>query len=855
MKRVRRGIAVFLCVVLGLVNSAWSRVDVYGKEREVTLSDGTVLHQNWDGSTTATIKVDRDDIEQIDIANQTEDLQVQGSMLSYQGEDAQTEIADRYEAGKDLVHLTQDGLGISFYPIVEEREEAPVETEVPVETEEFKETNAPAESTETAGTDAVVEPEEAAPFVQPEAVETKAPAEPEEAVEITEPAATPEAAEVTRTAELSESVEPVKKVKTTKAAKREASLKTWDILGMQGATAETGEPVEAVDEKIESRVKEDGSSVAIEGGDSELETGSVPEGQEGTGIAPVQEQNQDSSQDPNQGDSQEAQSEQNASQSADVDIAGQKIALSGGSCEKVRYDGLFYEGVQVELSALKTGVKEEVILQEYVTDAVFSYGFSFQGLIPEQDGKRVVLKDMEGAIRATIAAPFMLDANGVYSDAISVTFTEGENGDYVLTYRPDDAWLATAAYPVVIDPTVQYDSSTELHIEDNYVTGEQPGTNHYFAGDTLKVGNDSTGTHMAYVRPVIPDSIKQIASNAIIQDAWVNMYEYSGRNSAQTFSIRQVLGGEWTSRDITYANAPTFSGMSYETKQVNGGGWTQWNLKPEFSNWFNTLNQQPNYGFVMNGNGGGAGDCRLFYSSDAPTNALTFSLRYYIDIEQPQITAKAHGNGENSGTGYVDLSWNAIPGAEAYYVGIFNGESYEYFFQGNKRSFTTKGKKLWPTQSQIDGGRYKLHNDGKGGELPMIPAFTYRNVKNGSYDNSINYYFRILPANSFGQAPNPGLFPAKTVKLPDTIEPNRPTAIKVNPADYSNQNSVTVSWSGISDYGTSSTSLVTTLTGGRIEYSVDNGKAYTTGKRTASGTFPMENIPSMLSLKTTWGRM
>ena len=45
----------------------------------------------------------------------------------------------------------------------------------------------------------------------------------------------------------------------------------------------------------------------------------------------------------------------------------------------------------------------------------------------------------------------------------------------------------------------------------------------------------------------------------------------------------------------------------------------------------------------------------------------------YPDASLVTLSVSAYGNGANSGTGYVELSWNEVPEATFYYVCVFNG--------------------------------------------------------------------------------------------------------------------------------------------------------------------------------------
>ena len=109
-----------------------------------------------------------------------------------------------------------------------------------------------------------------------------------------------------------------------------------------------------------------------------------------------------------------------------------------------------------------------------------------------------------------------------------------------------------------------------------------------------------------------------------------------------------------------------------------------------------------------------------------------------------------------------------MSGASGYTIGIYNGQKYEYQFVGNTTSFTTKGKNLWPTDEEIAAGKYALHWDGAGQELPNIPRL-------GQSD--LNYYFRVMPTNAYGQTAGSATAATVSALLPDTTPPSQPLSL------------------------------------------------------------------------------
>lgn len=490
---------------------------------------------------------------------------------------------------------------------------------------------------------------------------------------------------------------------------------------------------------------------------------------------------------------------------------------------------------------LENGVKEELVIYGYRGGHRVDYQFRLSGLHPVQEGQKISLKNDYEIEMARISAPYLYDAVGAECLDIQVMIQKTGDGEYELSYIPSDAWLAdpSRVYPVVLDPTITTGSSQD--VEDNHA-GDGSDQNNHYPHDLgyMYAGNKDGINYITYCRPVIPDNVKEIADEIIITDATVSIYvEEKKGNGPYTF---HRVGEYWQSNTIQGSNQPKISSTVYLTDSLNEGNHTL-DIKPIVSTWFNTLDQKANRGFAIKGNGKKNDYVKMASSDSGDSHMLKFKITYKRIKESanlnPRITA--HSSGMNSGTGYVQLKWNKLSNAEAYYVAVFNGKDYEYFFVGNVNSWSTKGLNIWPTQEEIESGRYKLHADGKGAELPCIPAFTYENVKDGKYKDSLLYFFRVVPANEYGQAINPKLFDAVSTVLPDAIAPNQPTSVAVSPSTYSNSKTFSVSWNGVTDFTTASTSLVSNLGNGEIQYSIDGTTNWTnTDKNTASGSYTFD---------------
>ena len=491
-------------------------------------------------------------------------------------------------------------------------------------------------------------------------------------------------------------------------------------------------------------------------------------------------------------------------------VDGVGTGYADGTYAGVLYPGAINEFTDVELIPTGNGVKENIIMRRYTTPEI-SYVLDFSGLSPVLSGNTVLLYDASGEKVGEISAPYLVDANRAYNKDIGVSLNHIGSG-YRLTYTMDESWLMAAAYPVTLDPSVTFTvpDDTWNYIEDNYVTLSQPGVNHDYRNKAMRCNSDN----IPYIRPVFPDSIKELGNYLLIKN--VTMYTYVlNVYSAGTFSAHPVLGGDWRSTTITASTAPVF-GPSIQNKYISSTGYVAWDITEAASTWFNALNQLGNYGVAITG----TGDINI-HSSDDWTELLYYEITYYPNPPDPGLQISAHGNALNSGTGYLNLSWNAVEGASTYYVGIHNGRNYEYLNVGNVTSWTTQGKGIWPTESEIQSGRYLLHWNGAGAELPMIPAFTYNN-SGGELANNVNYYVCVVPANQYGQAPNPKYFGVRYSRLPDTLPPSTAGSLSVSPDSYTNASTVTLNWSGIRDFNATDTQAVASLGSGRVQYSLNS---------------------------------
>ncbi|MCO7125914.1 DNRLRE domain-containing protein [Sporolactobacillus shoreicorticis] len=185
---------------------------------------------------------------------------------------------------------------------------------------------------------------------------------------------------------------------------------------------------------------------------------------------------------------------------------------------------------------------------------------------------------------------------------------------------------------------------------------------------------------------------------------------------------------------------------SSSTYKLDGSG-TELALNPSafYSAKSGTSTTRKEYGFRVVAN---------YPSGGSPVSSEVKATIPATTVETPDlptVQASAYPDSDTSNTdrGWLDLSWKPVPNATSYKVLVYNGKSSEEFDVGKVTSWSTKGKKIWPTASEISSGRYTLHHDQQGAELPIEPNPVYQNAAKdgGSYTSYHRYSIRIKAVN------------------------------------------------------------------------------------------------------------
>lgn len=453
---------------------------------------------------------------------------------------------------------------------------------------------------------------------------------------------------------------------------------------------------------------------------------------------------------------------------------------------EIHYDGV-YPSVSLQERVTSSGVKEAFVLKKYQSGLhSFAFVVNTDGVAPKiaSDGS-VHFVDQNGKTVFLIPHGIMQDSNidpqsGDPQTSNAVTYgLQQITGKTILTVSVDENWLADPSrkYPVYVDPTIQASQISDAYVSSAYPTTNYSGSSLWNANQgyyDLHVGyyDSTTGTNWAYFK--LPSASSLPLLGLTVSSATFHAYcDWSYyASTAEPTSLFANTSSNWSTSTVTWNTTPSYNGTSLSSASTYRGQWASFDVHTLVQDWSNEIagtshTYDPTEGFFLSEAGAGQDHWHKFAASE---NSSSSGVQPYITINYNAPTAPYGGlyeHPDGSASGFVNLWWNAVPGAASYNVKIWDGHQYELFntpaqtdSNGNQlpnQHWTSKGKGIWLTQAEISAGDWQLHHDAKGTELAANPSQVYQNayVANGStgtnYGTDQNYWFRIEPLTTDGQ--------------------------------------------------------------------------------------------------------
>jgi YD repeat-containing protein len=233
----------------------------------------------------------------------------------------------------------------------------------------------------------------------------------------------------------------------------------------------------------------------------------------------------------------------------------------------VRYEEAF-DGVDVEMEATSTGIKETIVLADATAPTSYDFPLDLNGVDARLDDPfgSVVLSDIEsGEPVGVIPSAWAMDASGPGSrgetpDPEPVAYElVGEGADAILRVTVDTAWLKDPArmFPVRVDPNV----NTYRMTGDSWVHSASPNTNFsrttsYSNETMLKTGGGDGNRRTFFARW----DVGWLAAASIIEAEYKAANSYSYSCTGRPFQVYRVTGN-WNEGTVNWNNQPSFSGL------------------------------------------------------------------------------------------------------------------------------------------------------------------------------------------------------------------------------------------------------------------------------------------------------
>lgn len=313
---------------------------------------------------------------------------------------------------------------------------------------------------------------------------------------------------------------------------------------------------------------------------------------------------------------------------------------------------LLYRGVlpgtDVVLAPTPHGYKEDLVLGGPEAPTGFSYLIDAGGLdlVPGEGGRYVFLRGQEEV--AVIPTPVAYDSSPGMADSVpATTLTDLGGGRYRLGIELDQAYLATATYPVRVDPgTTTLDSS-----RDTWVNKDASNTN-YDGGTFLKVGAGKR----TFVRFKVGDFL---GPDRLVYVAQLKLWVENQATKSDSVNANRP-NQEWpVGNDFTWNTQPTVAAGSYGSGTGPTDDWLRIDLASLYQEYLNQI--WPNRGIRL-----GSADDKVFLADEwgnfkRPHLVLTWNdLPSAPTLQSPGADAELHTDSPTLAATSTDPNGDAV---------------------------------------------------------------------------------------------------------------------------------------------------------------------------------------------------
>ncbi len=336
----------------------------------------------------------------------------------------------------------------------------------------------------------------------------------------------------------------------------------------------------------------------------------------------------------------------------------------------VVYENAFGNGVSLLYTPLLSGIKEDIVLSKYVSNASFTFILETDGLMLYKDDYGHYLANTDnGKPLLCLSDIVVYDAVGKIEEG-NINVTPIESGKkYSVTVSVNNEFLSDpeTVYPVVIDPSITV--SDEIYgkgaIEDSTVFEGYPARN-YGGYHYNRIGMAAGAYGLGRTAVKFPGLISTNEYQTITANQITNVSFYAKEatgGSSQFINIYPLTNTTWTESTVKWNNIGTFStAVNFGAAMVNNQ-WTAFNITELVKGWKNGT-YSADAGFIMT-NEDEVNNNKSFCSAEHSTVAnrpyvtMTYIpdvVIYPVNIDIPEeetytLTATTYPNG-------MPITWN-----------------------------------------------------------------------------------------------------------------------------------------------------------------------------------------------------
>jgi RHS repeat-associated protein len=289
---------------------------------------------------------------------------------------------------------------------------------------------------------------------------------------------------------------------------------------------------------------------------------------------------------------------------------------------------IIYENVlpdtDIEYVLSGSKIKENIYVKSYSENLKFIFEYDVKNLTLVQENNSVVFKNNQGEVVFSFSGLFMIDALHHISEDIEISSKQISKDVYEVIVTPNDEWLKTAVYPVIIDPTI-VNPTIQMSLVDTYVLQSSPSSN-YHTNSVMRIGGGS-GTE---ARGLMKFNLPTLLNDQVITYAHVefvrtslstNAFQVNIFKNTSDFNVTTVT---WVNNRPTYQNEVVdyYSYLTGNTRAI-------FDITKTVKEWQAGLS--PNYGFTLIADDL-TGEYKQYYQYD---NSLAYRPMIRIGFENP----------------------------------------------------------------------------------------------------------------------------------------------------------------------------------------------------------------------------